>query len=177
MNKSGFEYQQTDMLLRKYASGDTTNDEEKRMREWFASHSADIPAEWLPYKTLFAYVAAEQEKGAGASCPTDTDLQHHPDDAAASAPEKAPERRHYIIRWLVPATAAASVLLALGIWLGGRQQSDYRVIVDGKEYADREMVFREANNALDLVAENGDAPFSALRMMGAGAEDECEHEE
>lgn len=69
------------------------------------------------------------------------------------------------------------MLLALGIWLGGRQQSDYRVIVDGKEYADREMVFREANNALDLVAENGDDPFSALRMMGAGAEDECEHEE
>ena len=44
------------MLIDRYMSGDTTNEEEATLRTWFRLAGDDIPEEWRPLRALFCFV-------------------------------------------------------------------------------------------------------------------------
>lgn len=60
MNDCVYEYSEIDLLLKKYIGGDTTREEESKLKEYFCNCN-DIPSDWLPYKALFAFINIEQE--------------------------------------------------------------------------------------------------------------------
>ena len=49
------------MLIDRYMSGDTTNEEEATLRTWFRLAGDDIPEEWRPLRALFGFVDEERE--------------------------------------------------------------------------------------------------------------------
>lgn len=56
-------HQDITRLIDRYMAGATTNDEEARLRAYFAT-AGDIPAEWAIYKALFGYVDGQRMEAA-----------------------------------------------------------------------------------------------------------------
>ena len=50
--------QEIQTLIDRYLDGETTNDEERRLRQYFAETQL-VPPEWRPYKALFAWEQRE----------------------------------------------------------------------------------------------------------------------
>ncbi len=145
--------QEIQALLDKYMSGETTNQEEALLRDCFAKMGSNIPQEWLPYKAMFSFVAAERL------------LQQKPQaeqtaaTASALQPKRHPNKRIY---W---ASVAASLLFIVCCWIGRQPASECYVVIDGKTYTNKQEVKQEAMEALQMVSENHEDPFSALNMM------------
>lgn len=81
-------------------------------------------------------------------------------------PSGEDKRRKRHVRGLVwTLSAAATLLLLVGVFFGRHRQPDCYMIVDGKMYTDRKEVKAEAVEALDMVGENSEDPFAAMDMM------------
>lgn len=140
-------------LLKKYMDGLTTNAEEKTLRDYFSDPSAIVPEEWKPYRALFSFVGEQREKLFGGGSV----------DEKPSGEDKRRKRHVGGLVWAL--SAAATLLLLVGVFFGRQRQSDCYMIVDGKMYTDRKEVKAEAVEALDMVGENSEDPFAAMDMM------------
>ena len=52
--------QQIQVLLDKYLAGETSNEEEELLRNYFDEHGDDIPEEWKSFRALFSFVGFEK---------------------------------------------------------------------------------------------------------------------
>lgn len=156
-------------LLKKYMDGLTTNAEEKTLRDYFSDPSAIVPEEWKPYRALFSFVGEQREEFFGGSMEETDDGAMEEKDGNGSVDEKTSgedKRRKRHVRGLVwPLSAAATLLLLVGVFFGRQRQPDCYMIVDGKMYTDRKEVKAEAVEALEMVGENSEDPFAAMDMM------------
>lgn len=156
-------------LLKKYMDGLTTNAEEKTLRDYFSNPSAIVPEEWKPYRALFSFVGEQRKEFFGGSMEEADGGAMEEKDGDGSVDEKPSgedKRRKRHVGGLVWAlSAAATLLLLVGVFFGRQRQSDCYMIVDGKMYTDRKEVKAEAVEALDMVGENSEDPFAAMDMM------------
>lgn len=156
-------------LLKKYMDGLTTNAEEKTLRDYFSNPSAIVPEEWKPYRALFSFVGEQREELFGGSMEEADDGAMEEKNGNGSVDEKTfgeGKRRKRHVRGLVwTLSAAATLLLLVGVFFGRQRQPDCYMIVDGKMYTDRKEVKAEAVEALEMVGENSEDPFAAMDMM------------
>lgn len=144
--KDGME--QISMLLDKYMDGETSNAEEARLRQYFATAGNDMPDEWRAYKALFRYEAEE--------------IANMPAAIPSAGRPKARRRRMWMAGAASAATAAAMLVCLLTALPRG--EKNYAVI-DGKKYTDREVVMQEAEEALSIVSSSEDDTFEALEQL------------
>lgn len=140
-------------LLDKYLAGDTSNEEEETLRNYFEAHGDDIPEEWKPFRALFSFVGFERL------------------NIERDIPQTA--KHHSLHRYIAIAAAAAVaiILMIIGIhtinsqqW--GQPQPECYAVIDGKVYTNPEKVHNEALDALQgLGTEEQDDAFEALDMM------------
>ena len=156
-------------LLKKYMDGLTTNAEEKTLRDYFSNPSAIVPEEWKPYRALFSFVGEQREEFFGGSMEEADGGAMEEKNGNGSLDEKTSgedKRRKRHVRGLVwTLSAAATLLLLVGVFFGRQRQPDCYMIVDGKMYTDRKEVKAEAVEALEMVGENSEDPFAAMDMM------------
>ena len=151
-------YDDIQQLLDSYMAGTTTNDDEARLRTFFAAHD-DIPAEWTVYRALFAYVGAECQAYAKASAATVT-------TAPVSAPTAPRRPAMYIVSrarrlWIVAASVAAIVVVGALLWHPADHAS--YAVIDGRMCTNQHEVKAEALSALqNIELEGDDQAFSAL---------------
>ncbi|MEE0620294.1 MAG: hypothetical protein UC300_04895 [Prevotella sp.] len=145
-------HQDITRLIDRYMAGATTNDEEARLRAYFAT-AGDIPAEWAIYKALFGYVDGQRMETAHS-------LSTAPHRAPTHRP--APDARRRL--WIGAAAAAAVVAVAVMVW--PRPSASTYAVIDGKVCTDRSEVRAEALSALQTIQlEDDDDAFAALGMM------------
>lgn len=136
------------MLIDRYMSGDTTNEEEATLRTWFRLAGDDIPEEWRPLRALFGFVDKERE---------------------------TPHRRNTLLIalhrpriWISSAVAAAAIAIVMLVPSMNKafapEPQNYAVI-DGKVYTNQEVINEQVDEALQTVSAENDDPFSALDLM------------
>ena len=136
------------MLIDRYMSGDTTNEEEATLRTWFRLAGDDIPEEWRPLLALFGFVDEERE---------------------------TPHRRNTLLIalhrpriWISSAVAAAAIAIVMLVPSMNKafapEPQNYAVI-DGKVYTNQEVINEQVDDALQTVSAENDDPFSALDLM------------
>lgn len=136
------------LLVDRYMSGDTTNEEEATLRTWFRLAGDDIPEEWRPLRALFGFVDEERE---------------------------TPHRRNTLLIalhrpriWISSAVAAVAIVIVMfvtqmyNVFITTPQ--NYAVI-DGKLYTNQEVINEQVDDALQTVSAENDDPFSALDLM------------
>jgi hypothetical protein len=140
-----------DELLTKYFEGETTSEEEKRLRAFFAA--GQVPQRLAVYKPLFAYF--------------DQEISHRQVQKAAS-PSRGRKTYLYALTGV-----AAGILLLLGI----RQAvfapaqpdpcwcSDSYVVINGRCYTDIQKARSLAFEALQEVATPADAYFPGSELF------------
>lgn len=136
------------MLIDRYMSGDTTNEEEATLRTWFRLAGDDIPEEWRPLRALFGFVDEERE---------------------------TPHRRNTLLKalhrpriWISSAVAAVAIVIVMFVTqmynVSTTTPQNYAVI-DGKVYTNQEVINEQVDEALQTVSAENDDPFSALDLM------------
>lgn len=136
------------MLIDRYMSGDTTNEEEATLRTWFRLAGDDIPEEWRPLRVLSCFVDEERE---------------------------TPHRRNTLLIalhrpriWISSAVAAAAIAIVILVPSMNKAfapiPQNYAVI-DGKLYTNQEVINEQVDEALQTVSAENDDPFSALDLM------------
>lgn len=136
------------MLIDRYMSGDTTNEEEATLRTWFRLAGDDIPEEWRPLRALFGFVDEEWE---------------------------TPHRRNTLLIalhrpriWISSAVAAAAIAIVMLVPSMNKAfaptPQNYAVI-DGKLYTNQEVINEQVDEALQTVSAENNDPFSALDLM------------
>ena len=142
--------QEIQTLIDRYLDGETTNDEERRLRQYFAETQL-VPPEWRPYKALFAW---EQREARQVCC-----------DVIATHPH----RRHR--RLAIAASLAALLLVGAGVattLLRQPQQPEATrnyAVIDGHVTTDAARIAQEAEEALTLVATTEEDTFEALNIL------------
>ncbi|MDR2118761.1 MAG: hypothetical protein LBP25_04440 [Tannerellaceae bacterium] len=138
-----------DDLLEKYFEGDTSADEERRLRAFFASDG--VPPGLEVYRPLFAWFDGEiRRREAGA--------------AVASG-----RRKRYMM--LPAAAAAVALLVAGGLYLlapGGADPclcSPGYALIDGRCYTDMQTVRELAREALREVAAPDGVPLPGIGSL------------
>lgn len=132
-------------LLNKYFEGETSCEEERRLREFFAT--GDVPEHLLTYQPLFGYFTQEIEK-----------MQQEGRQVELLPPVK-PFSRKVLYRSL--AGVAATVLLLIGLYTFRGMQQDCLcagnyVIINGRCYTDPNKVKEYALQALRQVSASPD---------------------
>ncbi len=153
-------------LIERYMAGETTNEEETTLRQWFRLAGDAVPDEWRPLRAMLSFVDEERDAldKVTESKGNDSDTGEH----------YKPNRMTLVMRclhrprtWISSAVAAAAVGTALLVprftSIVGSEPQNYAVI-DGKVYTNPKIVKEEAMDALQTVATDDD-PFSALNMM------------
>ena len=136
------------MLIDRYMSGDTTNEEEATLRTWFRLAGDDILEEWRPLRALFGFVDEERE---------------------------TPHRRNTLLIalhrpriWISSAVAAVAIVIVMFVPqmynVSTTTPQNYAVI-DGKVYTNQEVINEQVDEALQTVSAENDDPFSALDLM------------
>lgn len=136
------------MLIDRYMSGDTTNEEEATLRTWFRLAGDDIPEEWRPLRALSCFVDEERE---------------------------TPHRRNTLLIalhrpriWISSAVAAVAIVIVMFVTqmynVSTTTPQNYAVI-DGKVYTNQEVINEQVDEALQTVSAENDDPFSALDLM------------
>ena len=136
------------LLVDRYMSGDTTNEEEATLRTWFRLAGDDIPEEWRPLRALFGFVDEERE---------------------------TPHRRNTLLIalrrpriWIssaVAAVAVAIVMLVPPMDKAFAPEPQNYAVIDGKVYTSQKVINEQVDDALQTVAVDNEDPFSALDLM------------
>lgn len=143
-----------DELVNRYFEGETSAEEERRLRAFF--RTGEVPAHLEPYRALFAYFENEARKAG----PEAVDREAF-DDGMVPRPEEL-QRKTLRRALYAVAGVAASVLLVLGgaRWLRPADPcfcaANY-VVVNGRCYTDMHQVRALAMEALKEVAAAEDA--------------------
>ena len=133
------------LLVDRYMSGDTTNEEEATLRTWFRLAGDDIPEEWRPLRALFSFVDEERE---------------------------TPHRRNTLLIalhrpriWISSAVAAAAIAIVMLVPSMNKVEPQNYAVIDGKVYTNQEVINEQVDEALQTVSAENDDPFSALDLM------------
>ena len=138
-------------LIDRYMSGETTNEEEAKLRSWFRLAGDNIPEEWRPLRALFCFVDEERNF-------IEPKPQFSPLLIALHKPHT----------WISSAVAAAAVAIALLVpsvknGMGATPQN--YAVIDGVVYTNPKVINEQVDEALQTVSSNNEDPFSALDMM------------
>lgn len=138
-------------LIDRYMSGETTNEEEAKLRSWFRLAGDNIPEEWRPLRALFSFVDEERNF-------IEPKPQFSPLLIALHKPRT----------WISSAVAAAAVAIALLVpslknGMGATPQN--YAVIDGVVYTNPKVINEQVDEALQTVSSNNEDPFSALDMM------------
>lgn len=136
------------MLIDRYMSGDTTNEEEATLRTWFRLAGDDIPEEWRPLRALFGFVDEERE------------TLHRRNTLLIAL-----HRPRIWISSAVAAAAIAIVMLVPSMNKAFAQEPQNYAVIDGKVYTNQEVINEQVDEALQTVSAENDDPFSALDLM------------
>lgn len=139
-------------LIDRYFDGKTTAAEERELARFFRQAGDDIPDEWRPCRAMMAYV--DEERMAA--------------DMTAAKREGAvvvPMRRRGGLRVVVAALLAAACVVGVVLLTGIPDSRENYAVIDGRVYTSRQVVEREAMEALQMVSADEEDSFSALDMM------------
>ena len=131
------------MLIDRYMSGDTTNEEEATLRTWFRLAGDGIPEEWRPLRALFCFVDEQRN----------TTLQ------------RAMHRPRIWISSAVAAVAIVIVMFVTQMYNVSTTTPQNYAVIDGKLYTNQEVINEQVDEALQTVSAENDDPFSALDLM------------
>lgn len=149
MNKKD---QQIEALIERYFDGETTAAEERELALYFRQAGDDIPDEWRPCRAMMAYV--DEERMAA-------DTEKPVQDKAVVMPM----RRRGGVRVAVAALLAAACVVGVVLLTGIPDSRENYAVIDGRVYTSRQVVEREAMEALQMVSADEEDSFSALDMM------------
>ena len=133
-------------LLNLYLEGQTTLMQEEQLRGYFAG-VADIPADLMPYKAMFAAFDSVKEQ--------------KPTAVVAKKPRSW-------VRVVIGSVAAVAACLVLGLFIwSGVQSHEQQIIcyIDGKQITDTEVVVAEAQRMLGSVNEDIMVAMAAIESM------------
>lgn len=133
-------------LLDLYLEGQTTLMQEEQLRGYFAV-AADIPADLMPYKAMFAAFDSVKEQ--------------KPTAVAAKKPRSW-------VRVVIGSVAAVAACLVLGLFIwSGVQSREQQIVcyIDGKQITDTEVVVAEAQRMLGSVNEDIMVAMAAIESM------------
>ena len=133
-------------LLNLYLEGQTTLMQEEQLRGYFAV-AADIPADLMPYKAMFAAFDSVKEQ--------------KPTAVAAKKPRSW-------VRVVIGSVAAVAACLVLGLFIwSGVQSREQQIVcyIDGKQITDAEVVVAEAQRMLGSVNEDIMVAMAAIESM------------
>ena len=133
-------------LLNLYLEGQTTLMQEEQLRGYFAA-VADIPADLMPYKAMFAAFDSVKEQ--------------KPTAVVAKKPRSW-------VRVVIGSVAAVAACLVLGLFIwSGVQSREQQIIcyIDGKQITDTEVVVAEAQRMLGSVNEDIMVAMAAIESM------------
>ena len=133
-------------LLNLYLEGQTTLMQEEQLRGYFAV-AADIPADLMPYKAMFAAFDSVKEQ--------------KPTAVVAKKPRSW-------ARVVIGSVAAVAACLVLGLFIwSGVQSREQQIIcyIDGKQITDTEVVVAEAQRMLGSVNEDIMVAMAAIESM------------
>lgn len=138
-------------LIDRYMSGETTNEEEAKLRSWFRLAGDNIPEEWRPLRALFCFVDEERNY-----------IEPKPQFSPLLIVLHKPRT------WISSAVAAAAVAIALLVpsvknGMGATPQN--YAVIDGVVYTNPKVINEQVDEALQTVSSNNEDPFSALDMM------------
>lgn len=146
-------------LIDRYMSGETTNEEEAKLRSWFRLAGDNIPEEWRPLRALFSFVDEERNF-----------IEAKPNDYIEPKPQFSPLliALHKPRTWISSTVAAAAVAIALLVpsvknGMGATPQN--YAVIDGVVYTNPKVINEQVDEALQTVSSNNEDPFSALDMM------------
>lgn len=131
------------MLIDRYMSGDTTNEEEATLRTWFRLAGDGIPEEWRPLRALFGFV----------------------DEQRSTTLQRAMHRPRIWISSAVAAVAIVIVMFVTQIYNVSTTTPQNYAVIDGKLYTNQEVINEQVDEALQTVSAENDDPFSALDLM------------
>ena len=133
-------------LLDLYLEGQTTLMQEEQLRGYFAV-AADIPADLMPYKAMFAAFDSVKEQ--------------KPTAVVAKKPRSW-------VRVVIGSVAAVAACLVLGLFIwSGVQSREQQIVcyIDGKQITDTEVVVAEAQRMLGSVNEDIMVAMAAIESM------------
>ena len=140
---------QIEILINKYLDGQTSNEEERRLREYFKDKGNEIPEEWKVFQALFAFESMKSET---------TDLPKIPLDNNTKV--TSIRRRNHRMSWII--TTAACIVITLVFTFGHLPASKNYAVIEGKKCTDPEVVKQQALEALNDVSADDQETFSAL---------------
>lgn len=181
--------QQIQVLLDKYLAGETSNEEEELLRNYFEEHGDDIPEEWKSFRALFSFVGFEklnflseedseekesvtEEEAIVEGFSKEIDKKSDKEvDKGSDKSQKAKQRSLHRYIAISAAAVIAIILMITGIrsisnhpW--GDTKPECYAVIDGKVYTNPEKVHDEALGALQGIGTEGqDDAFEALDMM------------
>lgn len=133
-------------LIDKYFEGETTLEEEKRLREYFSQQDFMIPPEFLQYAPLFRYFEDKRENKI---------LEPVIDNQLANNTDITQKRnkRSLYIRYTAVA-ASLALLIAVGFKVSNfNNNSRSMAYIDGKRVSNIETINNQAINALNNIEE------------------------
>lgn len=139
-------------LIDRYFDGKTTAAEERELARFFRQAGDDIPDEWRPCRAMMAYVD-EERMAAGMTA------------AKREGAVVVPMRRRGGLRVVVAALLAAACVVGVVLLTGIPDSRENYAVIDGRVYTSRQVVEREAMEALQMVSADEEDSFSALDMM------------
>lgn len=185
------ENKQIQSLLNKYLAGETSNEEEELLRNYFEEHGDDIPEEWKSFRALFSFVRFEKlnflseensEENSEKDLEENSEEKESKDivavetfveefDKGSDKPQMAKQCSLHRYIAISAAAVIAMILMTTGIrsisnhpW--GDTQSECYAVIDGKVYTNPEKVHDEALDALQGIGTEGqDDALEALDMM------------
>ena len=144
-------------LLNKYFEGETTCEEERRLRRFFAE--GVVPEHLEVYRQMFAFFEAEQEELTEVS--GQCNAGEMPELAIFE--KKTKTVRKYLTYSLGAAAAALLLLLGIsGIYRHISPAPANYVIIDGKEYTDVHLIREQAMVAFRDVSLSEEEIFATL---------------
>lgn len=153
---------QIQALLDKYLAGETSNEEEELLRNYFEEHGDDIPEEWKSFRALFSFIGFEK-----------LNLLANEDSEEENNKPQQRAKKNNLRRYITISAAAAIALVltitgirSIGNQSWGDTQPECYAVIDGKVYTNPEKVHHEALDALQGIGtEAQDDAFEALDMM------------
>jgi hypothetical protein len=151
-------------LLEKYYRGETTTDEEKELRRFFAG--GDVPRQLAAEAGLFGYYAREREDALSG------EMEERLEKMVAGSRKRIPvvgmRHRYY---WL--SGAAAAILILIGMLVDRQIRENTSPQVRKDTYEDPYIAYVEAKRVLYMVSETmnkGREPLQNLEKLNAGTD-------
>ena len=166
--------EQIEDLLKRYLDGETTNEEEQLLRQYFATTQI-VPPEWKAYKALFGWEndqrTEQREPSSVFEWPSrDGRRQSQRQSASGINTASAPIARKY--RMPIAASIAALFVIGAGITAGllhsshpDQQGVKSYAVLDGHYTTDETIIAHEVEEALLMVSASDEETFDAIDYL------------